>query len=96
MFVSRRISDIDKKIIDSLIDGLALATRKVANVWDAVVDRRIVDGLFNGVAYRTWDVGLALRVIQTGKLRQYVMFIVIGTVAMLVLVSIVCSYTLAG
>jgi NADH-quinone oxidoreductase subunit L len=96
LFVSRCISGIDKRIIDFLIDGLAMVTRKVANVWDAVVDQRIVDGLFNGVAHRTWDVALALRVIQTGKLRQYVMFIVIGTVALFVLVSIVRSYALAG
>ncbi len=30
----------------------------------------------------TWDVGLSLRTVQTGSLRQYVMFIVVGTVVL--------------
>jgi NADH-quinone oxidoreductase subunit L len=30
----------------------------------------------------TWAVGDSLKVIQTGRLRQYVMFIVVGVVAL--------------
>ena len=48
---------------------------------------RIVDGTVNWVAYKTWDLGLGLRTMQTGNLRQYVMFIVIATVALFVLIS---------
>jgi len=96
LFVAQCAANFDKKIIDGLIDGTARVTTKLANVWDAIVDRRVVDGLFNGLAYGTWDVALSLRRLQTGKVRQYVMFIVVGTVALFVLISIVRSYALAS
>ena len=35
-------------------------------------------------ADRTWDLGLSLRSMQTGRLRQYVMFIVVGTIVLFV------------
>jgi NADH-quinone oxidoreductase subunit L len=35
----------------------------------------------------TWSLGNSLRGLQTGKLRQYVMLIVIGTVALTIIVN---------
>ena len=96
LWISRCIAGFDKHVIDRGIDGLAWLTRRVADVWDAVVDRGIVDGLFNSVGNRTWDIGLALRAVQTGKLRQYVLFIVVGTVALFVLISMVRNFAIAG
>ena len=48
---------------------------------DDMIDRYVVDGLVNVLAAWTWSIGNSLRTLQTGKLRQYVMLIVIGTVA---------------
>jgi hypothetical protein len=40
----------------------------------------MVDGLVNLVASATHSVGASLRVVQTGQLRQYVMWIAVGVV----------------
>ena len=69
----------DKNVIDALLHHLAAVT-----VWISTIDRRfdeqIVDGLVNWVADVTYNTGSVLRLLQTGRLRQYVMFIVVGVV----------------
>ena len=60
------------------------------------MDRVVVDGLVNVLASATWATGLRLRAIQTGHLRQYVMFIVVGTVAIFLLASIMFGTMVAG
>ncbi len=79
-------SGIDRGIIDKLIDGIAWTARRFAGM-DAWLDRHLVDGLVNATANATWTVGIRLRSLQTGRLRQYVMFIVVGTVALFALAS---------
>jgi len=87
---------IDRKWIDGLIDGTANTTRKFAAIWDRAADQTVVDGFVNSLARWTYAVGLWLRVFQTGKLRQYVMFIVIGAIAIFVLISFFWSPSVAG
>jgi NADH:ubiquinone oxidoreductase subunit 5 (subunit L)/multisubunit Na+/H+ antiporter MnhA subunit len=95
MFISQRIAALDGRIIDRFIDGCAWAVRWIARLDDAI-DRLVVDGLVNFTARRTYGAGMSLRNVQTGQLRQYVMFIGIGTVALFVLVSFFWSYAVAG
>jgi NADH-quinone oxidoreductase subunit L len=85
----------DRGIIDSIIHFFAWASRRLAAV-DAWIDRVIVDGLINTLASFTWSTGLRLRQIQTGRLRQYVMFIVVGTVAIFILASMMFRTTVAS
>ncbi len=92
---ARFVSGIDKNWIDRFVDGVAAFTKTVSVVWDRVADRTIVDGCINLFASWTYSLGLTLRAVQTGKLRQYVMFIVIGAVAIFVLISLWNS-SLAG
>jgi NADH:ubiquinone oxidoreductase subunit 5 (subunit L)/multisubunit Na+/H+ antiporter MnhA subunit len=94
-FIARRISDFDKKVIDRIIDGLATLTRGIARA-DDLVDRFGVDGIVNGLATWTRSLGYSLRTIQTGSLRQYVMFIAAGTVAVFVIVSLLWNWAIAG
>jgi NADH:ubiquinone oxidoreductase subunit 5 (subunit L)/multisubunit Na+/H+ antiporter MnhA subunit len=82
-------------VIDRIIDGIAWTARQLAG-FDAWIDRTLVDGLVNATAHATWSAGLTLKQLQTGHLRQYVMFIVIGTVALFVLASILFRSSLAG
>ena len=89
-FIAARVANLDKKWIDGLIDTLARWTKGLANL-DDVIDRYFVDGLVNAVAHWTMSTGLALRGVQTGRLRQYVMFIVVGTVALFVMISFYAS-----
>ena len=93
--VSRLASDTDKGVIDKIIDGIAWGARQVAGI-DSWIDRNLIDGLVNATAATTWSAGLELRKLQTGHLRQYIMFIVLGTVALFVLASMLFRSTLAG
>ena len=93
--IARLASGIDTGLIDGLINGLAWGARQLAGL-DAWIDRTIVDGLVNTTANATWAAGLELKKLQTGRLRQYVMFIVAGTVALFVLASMLFKSSLAG
>ena len=87
--VSNWISNLDRRLIDGLIDSLAWIVRGFATVWERVADRVIVDGSVNLLADRIYAAGVSLRRLQTGSLRQYVMFIVVGTVVLFALSSII-------
>lgn len=79
--VGRFCAWIDRAILDGV---LHLASRVVVLIsqWDRIFDENVVDGFVNLAAKATYAVGSALRVVQTGRLRQYVMFIVVGVVAL--------------
>ncbi len=72
---------IDRTIFDGILHGAAKATVLVAK-WDRIFDEKIIDGFVNMLAGATFSFGRSLKVIQTGNLRQYVMFIVVGVVAL--------------
>lgn len=72
---------IDKTVFDGILHGSAKVMMFVSK-WDKIFDEAIVDGLVNLMANWTYAFGSSLRVIQTGRLRQYVMFIVVGVVAL--------------
>ncbi|MBS0209117.1 MAG: NADH-quinone oxidoreductase subunit L [Planctomycetes bacterium] len=85
-FVANLVAKCDKQVIDRFIDGTARAAVRVAK-FDDLIDRHFVDGLVNITAHWTYSIGRSLRNIQTGKLRQYVMLIVVGTVVLAVLIQ---------
>jgi NADH-quinone oxidoreductase subunit L len=87
LFVSRLTAELDRRGIDGLADGLARWTTLISSV-DNWIDRVFVDGLVNLIARWSYRAGISLRALQTGNLRQYVMFIAVGTVALFVLVSL--------
>jgi NADH:ubiquinone oxidoreductase subunit 5 (subunit L)/multisubunit Na+/H+ antiporter MnhA subunit len=95
LWIARAVAAVDTRGIDVAANGLAWATRQVAGL-DDLIDRAIVDGLVNGIARRTYRIGLGLRSVQTGNLRQYVMWIAVGTVALFVLVSLIWDFAIAG
>jgi len=75
---------IDKNIFDGILHGVSRATVDVSR-WDRKFDERIIDGMVNLIGDVTFAIGRSLRVVQTGQLRQYVMFIAVGVVALFVL-----------
>jgi NADH-quinone oxidoreductase subunit L len=93
LVVSRLAANIDKKLIDGLVDGAARVCVWFADRWDLIADRTIVDGLANLLANWTYSLGLSLRAVQTGRIRQYVMFIVVGAVVIFMLISLFWSPT---
>ena len=85
-FVALIAAWFDKTVIDGFINRLAGWTLRIAD-FDDLIDRYFVDGLVNLTASWTWSAGHAFRGLQTGRLRQYVMLIVIGTVALSILIN---------
>lgn len=79
--VGRFCASIDRLIFDGILHGAAGATVLVSK-WDRAFDETVVDGLVNLLGNATWSAGNWLKVLQTGRLRQYVMFIVAGVVAL--------------
>jgi len=96
MLVAKMISRIDLGIIDSILHGAAALCKGLSKVVYAVFDKTVVDGMVDGIAGVTWDLGLWLRKLQTGNLRQYIMFIVISTVVLFIAISVVQNTGLIG
>jgi NADH-quinone oxidoreductase subunit L len=88
--VSRFAAAIDRVVIDSFLHGMASAAVSVSR-WDRAFDERFVDGFVNWLADVTFAAGRIVRRVQTGMLRQYVMFIVLGVVGIWVLVQILAA-----
>ena len=82
--VGRWCATFDKEVLD----GILHSTARTA-IWIGTIDRKfdetIVDGLVNVVGNVTRSVGMSLTVFQTGRIRQYVMFIAISVVALFAL-----------
>jgi NADH-quinone oxidoreductase subunit L len=93
--IAQLASGFDKNVIDRFINALARWTLNIAHL-DDLIDRYLVDGVVNLLASWTYAFGLALRSVQTGQLRQYVMFIVVGTVGLFVAASFLLSFAFAG
>lgn len=86
-WIGRIIVKIDRLVLDTILHTSAFVMRTVAVFWDRIADRTIVDGLVNYTAGVTHRIGLSLRSVQTGRLRQYVMFIVVAAVALFLVIS---------
>jgi NADH:ubiquinone oxidoreductase subunit 5 (subunit L)/multisubunit Na+/H+ antiporter MnhA subunit len=94
--VSRFIAQVvDRGLIDSIIHACAWIYRGLAVVVAFVGDRLIIDNAVDTFAEKTWDLGLSLRSVQTGRLRQYVMFIVVGTIVLFVVATLWWNYAVA-
>jgi len=83
-----RLGWLDRGIIDSIINALAYIYRGAAAFVSIFGDRWLIDNSVDTFAARTWDLALSMRSIQTGRVRQYVMFIVVGTVVLFVIATI--------
>lgn len=95
LLVSGWVAALDKKCIDWLADYSARAIVVLARL-DDWIDRWFVDWMIDAVARWTYTLGLRLRTIQTGSIRQYVLWIAVGTVGLFVLMSFYWNYAMAG
>ncbi len=93
--ISAWVAAIDRNVIDWLANHSAGAVASIARL-DDWIDRVFVDAWVNRIARWTYKTGLQLRTIQTGNVRQYVMWIVVGTVGLFILANLYWSYALAG
>ena len=79
------VAGFDRYVIDWIADSSALVVKELSRL-DDLFDRTFVDGTINGIASCTHAVGLRLREFQTGKLRQYVVRISLGTVILFLII----------
>ncbi len=93
--ISGWVAALDKQGIDRLVDGLAWLAGLAARL-DELIDRIFIDGVVNGLAHVTYAAGIRLRALQSGNLRQYIMWIAVGTVALFLLISFYWNWALAG
>jgi NADH-quinone oxidoreductase subunit L len=84
LVVARWFAAFDRIVIDGFLHALAYATIDISRL-DRRFDETVIDGMVNAMGEAIFAVGRSLRVIQTGSLRQYVMFIAIGVVALFML-----------
>jgi NADH-quinone oxidoreductase subunit L len=89
-------SVLDRGLIDGIIHLLAWITRGLAMFVSVFGDRWLIDNGVDTFADKTWNLGLSLRSLQTGQLRQYVMFIVVGTIALFLVATLWWRLAVAG
>lgn len=77
----------DKYVLDAGLAGMASLTVAAAK-WDRVFDETIVDRFVNLLGNTTTSLGESLRYLQTGKLRQYVMFLAVSVVSLFIILFV--------
>jgi proton-translocating NADH-quinone oxidoreductase chain L len=76
---ARFCGQIDKNFVDGIVNGMAFVTARLSR-WDGLFDKFGVDGLVNVLGQMVYVAGDWSRTIQTGKLRNYLMFLAIALV----------------
>jgi NADH-quinone oxidoreductase subunit L len=92
--ISGWVAAIDKRGLDWAIDQLAILVTVIAKL-DDWFDRTFVDQIVNSAARWTYAFGIRLRALQTGNIRQYVMWLAAGAVSLFILMSLYWNYALA-
>ncbi len=88
--VARWCTAIDRDAFDGFLHFMARLAVLVSK-WDRIFDEQIIDGFVNRLADVTFSTGRIFGYLQSGRLRQYVMFIVVGVVGIWVLVQVFAS-----
>ncbi len=84
MSVRLVLSEMDRWIVDGLVNAVGALTRGAAWISGAI-DHYFVDGAVNFVAYGTLAVGQKLRGLQTGRVQNYIYGILGGVAALAII-----------
>jgi NADH-quinone oxidoreductase subunit L len=85
VFALGRIADwLDRRVIDGLVDGAARLARGISRL-AIVVDEGAVDGAVNGIGRAHLSVSSVLRRLQTGRIYNYALAVVLGVVLVIML-----------
>ncbi|NTW56461.1 MAG: NADH-quinone oxidoreductase subunit L [Chlorobiaceae bacterium] len=71
MMTAKMLSWFDAKVVDGIVNGVAIMTRNFAFA-NGSFDKYVVDGLVNFTAFFVNTTGAVLRKLQTGKVQTYV------------------------
>jgi NADH-quinone oxidoreductase subunit L len=95
LVISNWARNFDARVIDWIVDNLARVTVWIAKL-DGKIDNSIVDGLVNVTANTFYGIGNRLRHIQTGYIRNYVLFLVLAAIGIFALLTYFLSIATAG
>jgi len=93
---ARLFATFDRRAIDGVLHFIANSTKRIAVFWAWFADAMVVDGVVNSIARWCYSTGGSLRKLQTGNLRQYVLFIVIGAIVITILTLFIWDPVIAG
>lgn len=82
--IAKFAAAIDKFVFDEILHSFVRMGIAVSK-WDRKFDEGVIDGIVNLMGNSTHSLGLSLRNVQTGKIRQYVTFIAVSVVTLFVL-----------
>jgi NADH-quinone oxidoreductase subunit L len=85
----------DTRVIDGTVDGIARETVRIARA-DGRFDADVIDGAADGIADVFINLGSKFRRVQTGYLRSYILFLVLGALAIFFVLSFYISWASAG
>ncbi|MGB2756612.1 MAG: NADH-quinone oxidoreductase subunit L [Acidimicrobiia bacterium] len=77
---------INQHVIDGVVNGAGTVSKAAANFAYDQIDRKVVDGSINATAAGTSAAGGGLRVLQSGKLQRYALFLM-GSVAVIAAIA---------
>jgi NADH-quinone oxidoreductase subunit L len=71
LFLVRLAGWFDRYVLDGIVNLVAATTARVSRVigWG---DDRVIDGAVTGASQVVWELGIAARAPQTGRIRVYV------------------------
>jgi NADH-quinone oxidoreductase subunit L len=81
----------NKYFVDELYDVAVVAPvveGSTSVLWKGV-DQSVIDGAVNGVGYQSKGIGAILRLLQSGNIRSYATWVVVGSVAILLVMGAV-------
>ena len=76
---------VDEIYAAAVVNPVVSGSREV--LWKGV-DVRLIDGAANGVGARARNVGSLLRLIQSGNIRSYATWVLLGSVVLIVAMGI--------
>ncbi|MDQ3680426.1 MAG: NADH-quinone oxidoreductase subunit L [Actinomycetota bacterium] len=80
--IARAAYWFNQRVIDGVVNGVGIAARGLARFVYDVIDQKLVDGIVNGAGVSAEGGGKVLRVMQTGRVQQYALFLFAAVVMM--------------
>jgi NADH-quinone oxidoreductase subunit L len=61
----------NQNVLDGVVNGVGVASRRIAQFVYDVLDQKVVDGAVNGAGFSAEEGGGLLRILQTGRVQNY-------------------------
>jgi len=81
MSLARNLANFDKKVVDGIVNGAGKTALLLSRI-SGVFDRIAIDAMVNTLADTVFRIGERGRMLQTGRLRQYLAFLAVGVVGL--------------